>query len=191
MKPRYVALAALAATSLYALAGETLEKLPAPWFITGDAAKSYEAGIDNGNTPSGKGAKMLRHVSGDGKGFGSLMQQIAADKYRGQRIRFQAQVKAADVSNWAGLWMRVDTPDKHARTFYNSQDKPIKGSAGWQLRSVVLNVPADATAISFGVIDAGTGTVWIDALTLEVVGEDVPVDVFATHAKPLPDTPTL
>ena len=83
-------------------------------------------------------------------------------------------VRTRDIGKWAGLWMRVDRPGPEVSAFYNSQDKPIKGTTGWQERSVVLDVASDASIISFGVIGAGKGTVLIDDLKIEVVGRDVP-----------------
>lgn len=175
MKLQHVILAALSATALYALASDSVGKLPEPWFLSGDAPKSYQAGVDFGNTTSGKGAKFIRYVSGGEKSWASLMQSVSANHYAGKRVRFQAKVKAQNVSDWAGLWMRVDTANKNAVALYNSHDKPIKGSLDWQSRVVVLDVPADASGISFGVINSGTGEVWIDDLKLEIVGNDVPV----------------
>jgi hypothetical protein len=95
-----------------------------------------------------------------------------------------------DVSNWAGLWMRVDTPKQPGRAFYNSMDKPMKGTMVWERRSVVLDVPQDANVISLGVISSGTGETWIDQLSVEVVGNDVPVDVMP-HGRALPPEPHL
>lgn len=188
MKPHHIIATALAATSLWVVAAESVGKLPAPWFVTGQAPESYQAGVDNVETSSGKGAKFLRYAQGDDKRWGTLMQSISAQRYVGQRVRFQAKVKARDVSIWAGLWMRVDIPGGTA-SFYNSQDRPIAGSANWQVRSVTLDVPLDATQISFGVINSGTGQVWIDELSLEVVGREVPVDVMPPRK--LPETPSL
>lgn len=180
MKPHYILLAAIAATSLYAIAAPATG-LPDPWILSGNSPPLFEAGIDQSATGGTKGAKFIRRIhDGDkqpDKAWATLMQQIAADDYRGKRVRFQARVKTQDVSDWAGLWMRVDTPTKPNFSFYNSDDKPIKGSTDWQVRDVVLDVPADASVISFGVIDGGKGEVWIDALKLDVVGANVPVDV--------------
>ncbi len=72
--------------------------------------------------------------------------------------------------------MRIDRPGDSGAAFYNSQDKPITGTTGWQLRSVTLDVPDDASLLGFGVIGAGKGTVWIDDLKMEVVRKTVPVD---------------
>jgi hypothetical protein len=55
---------------------------------------------------------------------------------------------------------------------------------------VVLDVPQDATVIAFGVIDSGKGQVWIDQLTLDTVGQDVPVDSMQARP-PLAASPTL
>jgi hypothetical protein len=160
------------------------------WFLTGGKPKSYEIGEDGDVTVSGKGARYIRYVEGDANEFGTLMQQISAKNYQGRRVRFQAMIRTRDVSNWAGLWMRVDSPNAGSAAFYNSQDKPIAGSTEWQLRSVTLDVPEDATALNFGVIDAGKGQVWIDQLTLEAVGRDVPVDR-QPGSGPFPTEPVL
>lgn len=189
MKISYIAAAALGATALTVLAGNALP-LPSQWLLAGESPRQYVAGVDKNITTSGKGAKFMRHVKGNGQSWATVMQQIAADHYLGKRVRFQAKVKTKNISEWAGLWMRIDTPRRSKSPFYNSEDKPIKGSTDWQLRSVVLDVPQDATSISFGVIGGGKGQVWIDSLALEVVGNEVPVDA-QPDSDPLPATPQL
>jgi hypothetical protein len=189
MKLLHVIATALAATSLWVVAAESVGKLPSPWFVAGDHATSYQAGIDNVETISGKGAKFLRYAQGEDKGYGSLVQVISAQRYLGQRVRFRAMVRTRDVSNWAGLWMQVQGQDRPVAAFYNSVDQPLKGTSPWQVRSVTLDVPEDGATISFGVINSGRGQVWIDELSFEVVGKDKPVDVMP-YAK-LPEKPTL
>jgi hypothetical protein len=189
MKPLHVIAAALAATSFWVAAAEMVGKLPPPWLISGDSIGSYQAGIDNVDTVSGRGAKFLRYAQGDDKSFASLTQTISAQRYLGQRVRFRAKVKTRGVSNWAGLWMQVQASRRPNAAFYNSSDQPIKGSTDWQLRSVTLDVPEDGTSIAFGVIDSGSGQVWIDELSFEVVGKDVPVDTMPPAH--LPEQPTL
>ena len=188
MKPHYVLAAAIAATSVLALAAAP-EPLPAPWVVTGQNEKSFEGGVDQSD--GFKGAKFIRNKTGEANVWGSLAQLISAQNYVGQRVRFRARVRTENVSVWSGLWMRIDTPDRARTTLYNSYDRPIKGTTGWQNRSVVLDVPMDATAIAFGVIDSGVGQVWIDQLALETVGTDVPVDIAPTAHQKLPVTPSL
>lgn len=184
MKPHLVLLASLAATSLFALADNGANKLSPEWFVAGKSPNNYVAGIDHHATRSAAGAKYIRYDSGDKDSWGTLMQQFKADDYRGKRVRLQALVKTADVSKWAGLWMRIDTKETISARFYNSVDKPIKGSTDWQLRSVTLDVPNDARVIAFGVIDGGTGQVWLDELKFDVVGAEVPVDIMPYFVGP-------
>jgi len=175
MKPHVVLLAALASASLLAFA-QPSGKLDSSWFKSGQDPKKYEIGAEQNGVQRGSVAKYIRaKPDADDGSWGSLMQIFSARDYRGKRLRFEAKVRTEDVSNWAGLWMRVDG-ENQITAFYNSQDKPIKGTTGWQTRSVTLNVAADAKEIAFGVINEGKGTVWIDELKMEPVGEDVPVD---------------
>jgi len=175
MKPHVVLLAAIASFSLLALAQPTAT-LDKSWYLAGENPELYEIGADPNGFRRGSFAKFLRAKTGDRKAWATLMQTIAADNYRGKRVRFSAQVRTENIGDYSGLWMRVDLENGEKSGFYNSQDKPIKGTADWQLRSVTLDVEKNAEFILFGVNGQGGGTVWIDDLKIEVVGNDVPVD---------------
>jgi len=82
--------------------------------------------------------------------------------------------KPENVEDWAGLWMRVDR-DKKPVAFDNMRDRPIEDTQGWTQHAIVLDVDSKATAVAFGILLAGKGAVWIDDVTFEVVGEEVPV----------------
>ncbi|WP_426322213.1 transcriptional regulator [Pseudoduganella sp. R-43] len=175
MKPHVVFLAAVASVSLLALAQPTAS-LDKSWYLAGENPDLYEIGADPNGYRRGSFAKFLRAKTDDRKAWATLMQTIAADKYRGKRVRLSAQVRADSIGAWSGLWMRVDLENGETDGFYNSQDKPIKGSADWQLRSVTLDVAENADVVLFGVNGVGGGTVWIDDLKMEVVDKSVPVD---------------
>jgi len=51
----------------------------------------------------------------------------------------------------------------------------------------VLDVPKDTTAISFGILLAGSGVVWLNGTKFDVVDTDVPVT--NTGEKVLPEKP--
>ena len=185
MKPFHVVAAALAATSMWVAAAESTSKLPEPWYILGPgggaASPRFQSGIDHLVTSSGKGSKFLRYTKGEAKTgqteaplFASLEQEISAKRYAGQRIRFQARVKTRDVKS-AGLFMTV-SEGVLLLDLCTCRDKEIAGTADWQIRSVTLDVPKNATTLRFGVSNSGTGQVWIDELTLEAVGADVPAE---------------
>jgi hypothetical protein len=59
--------------------------------------------------------------------------------------------------------------------FDNMQNRAIKGTTGWQYYAVVLDIPVDATGLAYGVLLAGSGTIWLSSTKFEVVGSDVPI----------------
>ena len=82
--------------------------------------------------------------------------------------------------------MRVDGHDD-TLSFDNMNRRRIKGSTEWRLYRIVLDVPAEATHISFGVLLTGAGRVWVDDVTFEVVDETV--ELTAGRNPQYPDGP--
>ena len=140
---------------------------PKGWILAGSKPKEYDTGVDSDSHAYLKATKPV-------DGFGTLMQSFEAGGYLGKRIRFTGLVKAQNVQDWAGLWMRVDKGTQPV-AFDNMQDRPIKGTSDWQSYDVVLDVPQEATGIAFGVLLSSSGTVWLDGLKFEIVSKDVPV----------------
>jgi len=70
--------------------------------------------------------------------------------------------------------MRVDGKGEDMLQFDNMGNRPITGSNGWSKISVVLDVPEESESISFGVLLAGAGKVWIDSIRFEAVSLEVP-----------------
>lgn len=147
---------------------------PQGWHLAGSNPENYETGVDSEAKRNGFPIAYLKSKPSATEGFGTLMQMFSAGKYAGQRIRLSASVKAEEVKDWAGLWMRVDVNSK-AFALDNMMDRSIKGSVGWHEYQVVLDVPKDATAVAFGVLVNKSGMVWLNNVRFEVVGTDVPV----------------
>ncbi len=156
---------------------------PTGWFVAGSKPASYEAGTDAQAAYNGHFSAYLKSKEPVSNGFGTLMQEFRAEKYAGKRLCLSAFIKSDAVQDWAGLWMRVDKGSQSV-AFDNMQDRPIKGTTGWQNYQVVLDVPQDATGIFLGVLLGGTGEVWLNSVKLEVVGSGV-----ATTAKKGPSLP--
>jgi hypothetical protein len=71
------------------------------------------------------------------------------------------------------------------------QDRPVKGTEDWKNYQVVLDVPADATGISFGLLLNGSGNVLLSNVRIETVSLDVPVtSMSVATAQPRPSAPT-
>ena len=98
-------------------------------------------------------------------------------------MRLSAQVRGEAVKNWAGLWMRVDGDKGAVLAFDNMQNRPLKGTFGWQGASVVLDIAPDAKLVAFGVLQDGDGATFAGRLNIETVGTDVPT-TDASHDLP-------
>lgn len=144
---------------------------PKGWMIAGSAPQQYVFGTDK--CDNGKCA-FIKSKTATPSGFGTLMQLIAADAYRGKRLRLSAMLKTADA-NRAQLWMRMDGADSKPLGFYNMDDRPVTGTTRWKRYSLVLDVPQGTQDIAFGMFLNGKGQVWAEDFKLEPVGKDVPV----------------
>lgn len=161
----------LAATTLILLSFD----LPTGWFNAGSKPKSYEMGIDKGAGQDGKNAATIKSIDKEISGFGTLMQQSKPDKYLGKRIKMTGVVKTENVANWAGLWFRVDQEgSKEPLSFDNMHERPIKGTSDWKKYEIVLDVPNNASLIAYGALLEGTGQIWFDNITIEIVDNSTP-----------------
>jgi len=147
---------------------------PPGWYLAGNDPASFEVSRDAAVAHNGKKSASLASTRVP-KGFGTLMQSFSATDYLGKRLRLTAWVKASDVKDWAGVWMRVDGSDSKSLGFDNMQNRPIKGTRDWTRYEVVLDVPEGAAAIAFGILVSGEGKVWISDIGFETVDKSVPV----------------
>jgi hypothetical protein len=72
--------------------------------------------------------------------------------------------------------MRVDGAANEMLAFDNAQDRASHGTTDWRHFDVVLDVPAKAEGIAFGILLAGAGTAWVSGLKFE----EVPMTVAVT-----------
>jgi len=172
-----------------ATAGSTARaQAPAGWGMAGSHPKEYEMTVDRATKHGGSASATIRYKEDDhATGFGTLIQTVKADEFRGKRLRLTGYVKSEGVADWAGLWVRVDGMEKSPLAFDNMGDRKIEGATQWTKYSVVLDVPEDAAAIAFGVLLAGKGQVWLDDLAFDVVGPDVASTALGTEPQDLPE----
>ena len=142
--------------------------------MAGSRPQDYEAGV-RADATEGPAATYLRSRAAS-TGFGTIMQQLKAKAYRGQRLRLSALVRSEDVERWAGRWMRIDgTSGRSSLTFDNMHDRSITGTTDWTRHAVVLDVAAsESEKIAFGILLSGPGKLWITDVKIEAVGPDVP-----------------
>ena len=168
-------------------AGSVMAKIPAGWIIAGSNPNDYEFSRDGTASASGKWSASIDAKSG-ANGFGTLMQMIDADNYRGGRWKLTGYLRTNDAIR-AQMFMRVEGPDRKVVSFDNMDSRPVTGTSGWTRYEIVLDVPADSVDIAFGFLLAQGGTVWGDNFSLEKVDSTVPVTSTTTSASSRPKEP--
>lgn len=148
--------------------------LPVDWFKAGNKPGSYEMGIDKGAGQDGKNAATIKSIDEKIDGFGTLMQQSKPDKFMSKRIRMTGFLKSENVTGWAGLWLRIDqTGSQKPLSIDNMKDRKITGTTAWKKYEIVLDVPDNASLIAYGALLDGTGQIWFDDISFEIVDESI------------------
>lgn len=150
---------------------------PAGWGKNGAKPEFYTVGVDStqmwGGMPSAYVESLTPEVKG---GFGGMMQTTAAEDYSGKRVRLSGWVKTENANEGGGhLWLRIDGQERGQMLgFDNMSNRAVKGTTDWQEASVVLDVPAGASALAYGFFVSGGGKMWVNGQNIEVVGPEVP-----------------
>ena len=156
------------------------------WILAGSNPKDYDVSKDSKVSHSGKSSAVLASNKSSIQGFGTLMQVMSASSYLGKRVRMTGHIKVDNITGSAQMWMRVDAKDsQQPLSFDNMDNRPIKSGVDWTKCEIVLDVPANSSAIAFGVLLNGTGKIWFDDVKIEVVGNSVPL----TQVKSTPQLP--
>jgi RNA polymerase sigma factor (sigma-70 family) len=133
------------------------------WSMTGSGGRRYRVDYQGYHK-----AAWLRSASAGAEDYVAEHQTVLADSYRGKRVRFRADIDGEDVETWAGLFMRVEGGD--GRVITSERARLMPGDRGWRPAAVVLAIPADAHAFSYGLLLAGRGSAGMRNLAVEVVG---------------------
>jgi hypothetical protein len=161
--------------------------MPAGWVGTLGQPPSFIVGVESANAHGGTHAAFITNAVAveSGSSFMNIAQLLRADSYVGHRVRWSGWIRSTEVElpyaiaptpgplQVSGLWMRVDGRDS-SLAFDNMQYDPVVGTTDWHQISIVLDVPANAVGIIFGVIFSGTGQLLVDDLALETVDTSVP-----------------
>lgn len=147
---------------------------PAGWFVPRPStAAGYKAELTVDKPKSGKYCAIISAKSDANldASFGNLMQQFDAAPYRGKMVRFRAAIRTQTTLGMgkAQLWMRVDRSSGVMGFFDNMQDRPIV-SAEWNFYDITGTIDSDASLVNIGIMLLGTGKVWIDEASFEVLG---------------------
>jgi hypothetical protein len=103
------------------------------------------------------------------------MQVSSAAAYRGKSVKMRAFLRSDEVAQRAGLWIRADDINGTTVAFRNcfSPRAPqsfVSGNTAWREVEISIDIPESAIALSYGAQMIGTGTVWIDNVSIDVMG---------------------
>ncbi len=162
--------------------------LPEGWIQAGSNVTDYQVGIDQEHVYEGSQSAYIEGKDIPSNQFGTIMQMISAEEYKGKRMQLTGVVKAKDVNAWAGLWFRVDGENGKTLAFDNMTSRPISGTKDWKQYSIVLDVPRTATNLAFGLLLSSDGKVWLDGLELTEVDTSVAItDMYKKKTKRRPE----
>lgn len=99
-------------------------------------------------------------------GFADLRQGILADTYRGRRVRLSADLKTADTTSKAGLYLRVIDPARSKPPEIREQ-LSLHGTTDWTRQHIQADVPADSVYVLFGITLTGPGQIWATNIQVE------------------------
>jgi hypothetical protein len=135
-------------------------QVPAGWHVAGNSPQDFQFSVDPTEKWNGHPSALIATKPGIvSNGFGTLMQSIQADNYRGARWRLSGYLKTEDAAR-AQMWMRVDGTDHSVKAFDNMDDRPVVATKDWARYEIVLDVPRDSLDVAFGFLLTQQGNVW-------------------------------
>ena len=141
------------------------------WRLTGVQSGEYRAAIDSAIAHGGHRSARVDGVPPMPSGQNSLSLPVRPDQYRGKRVKMSAYLRTRDVTGpGAYLVLTIIGP---SATAGSSDRTALKGTNDWQLVSVVADVPQTAVGLWLNATLNGHGSVWVDDVSLEVVGDAV------------------
>ena len=91
-------------------------------------------------------------------GAACLGQAILAEDFRNRTVAFHAELRTADVTGEAFLYLQVHT-EQPEHAVYNHESAHLTGHHDWAFHEITAKVPAAAFMIQFGVTLSGPGQV--------------------------------
>lgn len=167
----FIAMTAFAASALAFVPAHAAGQIKGWWT---NQTQDYDFGVEHVDGALSEKSAFIKNTASAPNGYGTLSQGISAEQYRGKHVRLSAMLKSKDADG-VQLFLRMDGPEEKVLEFRNMGDTPVKGTTDWKRYDIVLDVPQQAQAISYGYYLLGKGEAWADSFKIEVVGNDVPV----------------
>jgi hypothetical protein len=138
------------------------EVLPPDWREIRLTPDNYEVTLASDAAFEGHyGASVRRTAPNVRPGdFGGFIQVALAAPWRGQRVAMRAWIKSEQADS-GQMWLRIDSANDRL-AMDNMDNRPVKGSTGWALYEIVMDVPMEAEYLFYGLLLGGSGRVDFD-----------------------------
>ena len=170
----------------FGLSGE----MPKGWFKAGSIPDSYKFGTDSIVFKNGNKSVSIESIDKNIDGFATIMQVCNAKNYLGTRIKMTGYIKSENVTDWAGMWLRIDSKT-HGESlgFDNMQDRPVTGTSDWTKCEIIMDIPVESITLNFGALISGTGKIWFDNVSFEILDNAKPKISNDLITLPVPEKP--
>lgn len=151
---------------------DSTQAVPDGWFVW-TAKNEYTYLTDFDIALSGKPSLLItpkKEVLNPG--WTCLARKIPA-QYIGKEIQLTAYMKLQNVSDFAGLMLRIEDSGGNSIKFANLQEKKINGTRDWELYSVKFPLSEDAQTIFIGPILSGSGKLWINDIRIKIDNKNI------------------
>jgi len=143
------------------------------WKLTSTEPNSFQLSLEKSDPRDGKGSGHLKSTTKT-DAQAKAVQVSLADKFKGKKVRLTGFHKIKDVTKGAGMFMRVDQVS--CQSFVAEDDfskRVIKGTMGWLKFNIDIDIPKEASIMTYGVQLDGEGEVWFDNFAFEIISKDV------------------
>lgn len=151
---------------------------PEGWMVWSKFQRlDVELRVSTNNPYQGKRAAMIHRPEGISYGeiTPNLTQRIDASQYKGKTIRIKAACRSVlEAPGFAFFRLTVDPGIMESAhdglpPFFDSLDSVRINTSEWNLYEIEAKVPEEAGSITYGIYLRDPGTVWIDAVQIEII----------------------
>jgi C-terminal processing protease CtpA/Prc len=178
---------------LAALAAADRARLAAsPWNVNGIQTGEYEVALDSSVAHGGRTSARITGRFAHAMIVAWVGQPIRADTYRGKRVRLTAWMKVANVRG-IGAFVDISADGGFAGPVPDAvpDAPPLLGSSDWVLVGTEFVVPPTALILRLRPSLDGSGTVWIDDVSLVPLRDEAVAPAPAGLAAPAPSRTLL
>ena len=144
------------------------------WTVSGSAHGAYAIQLDSNNQREGHATLHLAPIADTHAGYASWLRSVDATPFRGKRVRISAFLKSRGQLRRSDAFGRVQgassPPDGNG---LSGAVLPVTPNVDGKRTELIFDVPENGVSLQYGFGVAGSGSMWIDAAKVEIVGRDV------------------